>query len=66
MRVQGKIGGRVADLVLRVFGVVPAEEGPGPLAPVAVDVLDPRRARLFGQEVMPGLSVFRVNDVVSP
>ena len=55
VRVQRQIGRRVADLVLRILRIVPAEEGPGALAVLAVDVLDPRRARLVGQHGDAGL-----------
>src|SRR5579872_981889 len=47
--VQRQIRGRVADRVLRVLGIVAAEERPTALAVVAVDVLGPRRAGFIGQ-----------------
>ena len=47
---QGEIGGCVADLVLRIFRIVTAKEGPGPLSMLAVDVFDPGRAGLFRQD----------------
>ena len=52
---QGQVGGRVADLVLRILGIVPAEEGPGALPALAMDVLHPGRAGLFGQHRDAGL-----------
>src|SRR3954447_22536461 len=60
MGVQGEVGRRVADLVLRVLRIMAAEEGPGPLAALAVDVLDPwcaglvRQHRYAGLEGVPG------------
>src|SRR3990172_11558111 len=48
--VERQVGRRVADLVLRVLGVVPAEVGPRAPARVAVDVLHPRRPRLLGED----------------
>ena len=56
MRVHGEVGGRVADLVLRVLGIVAAEEGPGALPVLAVDVLDPGRALSSARTITPGLS----------
>src|SRR3954471_5326664 len=49
MRVQRQVGGSIADLMLRVFGVVSTEEGPGALPVLAMDVLDPGGSRLFGE-----------------
>ncbi len=50
MGVEVEIGWRIADHVLRVLGVVPAQEGPGPVPVVAVQVLHPGRAGLFGED----------------
>src|ERR687892_1540444 len=46
---QGKISGSITDLVLRIFRIVTAEEGPGALATITVNVLYPGRTRLFRQ-----------------
>src|SRR5207249_11365131 len=53
--VQGQIGRSVADLVLRVFRIVPSKESPGALPVLAMDVLHPWRARLIGQNGHAGL-----------
>src|SRR5256885_11370343 len=55
MRMQREIGRGIADLMLRILGIMPAKEGPGPLPQVAVDVLDPRRALFFGEDRDAGL-----------
>src|SRR5918998_3478334 len=49
MGMEGKVSGSITDLVLRIFRVVAAEEGPRALATVAVNVLHPWRTRLLGQ-----------------
>src|SRR6266498_1747101 len=45
MGMEREIGRWVADLMLRVFRIVTAEEGPGSLPPLAMNVLDPRCPR---------------------
>lgn len=56
MEVQ--VGGRVADVVLVVFGVVPGVEREGALAERAVQVLDLVAARRFGHDDHGGLDEF--------
>src|ERR671913_2623361 len=46
---QRQIGRSVTYLVLGIFRIVTAEEGPGALTMLPVDVLDPGRARFFRQ-----------------
>ena len=64
---EGEVRRRVTDLVLWIFRIVPTEEGPCPLPPLAMNVLGPQGA--FGSSarmVTPGLSVRREKDVVRP
>src|SRR6476469_9571206 len=49
MRVERQIRRYIPDLMLRILGIVPAEKGPGALAMLAVDELDPGRAWFVGQ-----------------
>src|SRR2546427_6126510 len=49
MRVERQVGRRVADLVLLVFGIVPAEERPRSLAVVAVDRSEEHTSELQSQ-----------------
>src|SRR3954469_16449787 len=52
---QGKIGGHIADLMLRVLRIVASEERPGTLPMFAMNVLDPGRTGLLTQNRNTGL-----------
>ncbi len=54
---QRQVGGRIADLMLRVFGVVAPKERPRALPEIAVDVLDPRRPVFIAQYDVARLKV---------
>ena len=52
---EGEVRRRVTDLVLWIFGIVPTEEGPCPLPPLAMNVLGPGRVRFVGEDGDAGL-----------
>src|SRR5256885_17269013 len=52
---ERQVRGWIANLVLRIFGVMPTEERPRALAAITRNVLDPWRAFLIRQDGDPRL-----------